>query len=298
MARAKKIPEEGGGVPPWMVTFSDIMTLLLTFFVLLISMAQFDERRTREFLVTTRGNMGVGTGIFNPLAKEDKENMVQPGPMDAAASEDLEMLRRFMWDNKDEDINLESNRFIVTISVGDDVLFEPGSSQLTTKGILLLNQLIPQLKQLAYPMLIAGHTATERDEAGPSYRSFGNNVLSPTWKLSFSRAMAVYEHFLKMGIPASSLMVEAFGEYRPKASNGTPKGRATNRRVDLVLDRRNPGDLTRLKLRDEQNKERENTYEYKDFRFKLDIPQRQPEEETNPEQAPVLGVEGALYGAP
>ena len=291
MARAKKEPEEGGGVPAWMVTFSDIMTLLLTFFVLLISMAQFDERRTREFLVTTRGNMGVGAGIFNPLAKEDKNNMVQPGPMDMGNNEDLEMLRRFMWDNKEEDINLESNRFIITISVGDYVLFEPGSSRLAAKGILLLDQLVPQLKQLKYPMLIAGNTATEREEAGTSYRSFTNNVLSPTWKLSYLRALAVYEFFLAKGIPASSLMLEAFGEYRPKASNATPQGRKTNRRVDLVLDRRNPGDLTRLKLKDEKNKE--NIYEYKDFRFKLDVPQpRQPEEGANSGQPPVPGVGG------
>ena len=293
MARAKKQPEEGGGVPAWMVTFSDIMTLLLTFFVLLISMAQFDERRTREFLVTTRGNMGIGTGIFNPLAKEDKENMVQPGPMDVQGNEDLEMLRRFMWDNKDEDINLESNRFVITVSVGDDVLFEPGTSQLTAKGVLVLNQLIPQLKQIKYPMLIAGNTATEREEAGASYRSFSNNILSPTWKLSYLRALAVYEHFLAKGIPASSMMIEAFGEYRPKASNATPKGRKLNRRVDLVLDRRNSGNLSKLKIDGEHDKERENTYEYKDFRFKLDVPQpSQPEEGAPPRQLPLSGVEG------
>ena len=294
MARVKKEPEVKG-TPLWMVTFTDLMTLLLTFFVLMISMSQIDERRTRDFLINTRGNPGIGVGILNPLAKSDQNTDVEPGPMEAENSEDLESMRSFMWDNKEEDINLESNRFIITLSLGENVLFEAGGSQITPNGLLVLDSLVPQLKGFKYPMLVAGHTATQRDEAGSSYLPFSGNVLSPTWKLSFLRALAVYEHFLARGIPASSMMVEAFGEFRPKASNATPTGRQINRRVDLVLDRRNSGNLNRFKLQNEPD--RENIYEYKDFRFKLDIaPARESDGGASLGPLSFLGKQGAING--
>ncbi|MBQ4133594.1 MAG: flagellar motor protein MotB, partial [Desulfovibrionaceae bacterium] len=80
MAREKQ-EESSGDVPPWMVTYSDLMTLLLTFFVLLISMSYIDERRLRDFLITTRGS-AIGQGMFNPLSSRDSRYSVQPGPMD------------------------------------------------------------------------------------------------------------------------------------------------------------------------------------------------------------------------
>ena len=95
------------------------------------------------------------------------------------------------------------------------------------------------LRNLDYPILLAGHTSPARDEVDEYRVTLDPYELSSTWEISFLRAMAVYILFKDLGLPSDKMMVEGFGEYRPRVSNNTPVGRATNRRVDIVLDKRN-----------------------------------------------------------
>lgn len=292
MARRRK-EEAPAGDPLWMVTFTDLTTLLLTFFVVLISMSQIDERRTMDYLVNTRGESGFGVGVFNPLSKEDKQFMGEQGVMDLPDSE-LESLREFLWENENEDIDMESNRYVAIISIGEDVLFPPGGVKLSARGKMILDRLIPQIKNLRYPMLVAGNTSTARDELGEAYHAMSDDQFSPTWKLSLYRALAVYEYFRTKNISAEQMTNEGFGQYRPKVSNNTPEGRKTNRRVDLVLDRRNSEEIDRMKRQDEIDRQRdkENIYQFKEFKFKLDVNQPQ---QTGQDAAPVQPNEQGRY---
>ena len=270
----KQESDSGGGVPPWMVTYSDLMTLLLTFFVLLISMSYIDERRIRDFLVITRGS-SFGERMFSPLSSRDSMESVQPGPMDSDDLE-LEFIRQMVWEDKHLDLNLETNRYVAIISIGEETLFERGSSQISEKGRLVLDTILPQLQGLGYPLLVAGHTSNLRDEnLGGMYDSSLSN--SPggadvTWKLSLSRALAVYVYLKSKNLSGLKIMNEGFGEHRPKVNNETPENRAINRRVDLVLDRRNGRQIDpNLKPVDT---DKNNVYELDEFRFRLDLPEQ------------------------
>lgn len=109
-----------------MLTFSDMITLMLTFFVLLVSMSHMDERRKRDVLVSTQSMTGLGVTTFNPA----KTQCDGAAPAQRQASPDeLESLREFLWENRDEDINIQSNRYVNIISISSDVLFEPGNRQ-------------------------------------------------------------------------------------------------------------------------------------------------------------------------
>lgn len=223
-------------MPPWLITFTDCMTLMLTFFVLLVSMAKVDERRKLIVLGSIIGTFGWHDKSYEVFSRKDTRRTVEPGPIDSG---DLEPLKPLMWENAEDDLRFESNRFVQVLSVNADVLFAPASATLTPDGVALLDRIAPVLLRAQYPLLIAGHTSELRDELGLNYEP-GDDERVPdlSWKLSLNRALAVYRHMLDAGMPADMLRLEGFGKYLPKAPQTNAENRRLNRRVDIVLDKR------------------------------------------------------------
>ncbi len=237
MARRKKSGSGDGGDPAWLVTFSDLMTLLLTFFVLLLSMAVIDERHKLVALGSVSTAFGLGSNLFNPTAKQNKPSKFEPGPMDSG---DLQPIKDMVWDEANKDLDFQENRYVQIISINDELLFEPGGATLSEKGKSLLQGMLPVLLEIRYPLLVAGHSAPRRDEEGAGYQvDLEGSQRDSTWGLSLARALEVYRFLKNRGMATEHLSVEAFGQYRPRYSNATPEGRQRNRRVELVLDKRN-----------------------------------------------------------
>lgn len=229
----KQICEE---MPPWMITFSDVMTLMLTFFVLLVSMSKLDERRKLVTLGSIIGTFGWQDASYDVLSKNDTRKTVEPGPMDTG---DLEPLQALKWENVDSDINFRSNQFVQILSINSSMLFAPDSTTLTAPGKALLDEFMPVLAQVQYPLLLAGHTSELRDELGLGYEPEDDKMVPDlSWKLSLNRTLAVYQFLMSRGMKPDMLKVEAFGKYQPYYPQGTAEGRAQNRRVDIVLDKR------------------------------------------------------------
>ena len=271
MAKRKKKQEEGGGAS-WLITFSDMMTLMLTFFVLLVSMAVTDERRKLIVLTSVTGAFGEGQGNLNPASKENTQQIVDPGPMDLNTN-DLSPLKDLLWEDEQEDLNFQENQYVQIFSISEDVLFEPGTTQLSRRGMVLLNRIMPWLMRIKHPLLLAGHTSALRDEAGVDYEvSFSRDKeLSPTWNISFMRVMSIYSYLKRRGIPSDNMMVEAFANYHPRWSDNTPKGRKKNRRVDIVLDKRNMQWIKKLEKLTHEAPAKKQQFDFKDFKFNLKV---------------------------
>jgi chemotaxis protein MotB len=273
MAKREKKDSGGGGegVPAWMVTFSDLMTLLLTFFVLLLSMASMtDERRLKEALGSVFGSFGFGTSGYNPLTTTPRQDAFEPGPINDVR--DLEPIKPLLWEDPSLDLRFEWNRFLQRVGIGADTLFAPGSADITPEGAALLRRLAPVVRQSEYPVAIFGHTGLLRDEQGEQYRPFAG-TLDASWELSLRRAQAVAEFFAAQGVPREKMRVEAHGRFRPRTTNETPEGRRENRRVEIVLDRRVGDWSPQLALTAPDGgheNERQETFRYKDFLFRLD----------------------------
>ncbi len=270
MARKKKSGEAAGS-PAWLITFSDLMTLLLTFFVLLVSMATTDQVKATNAVQSVATTFNIGQSIDNPLSKENKPVVKEPGVLDIP-EEDMAPLREMVFDDKEKDLQFMENKYVQIFSINSEVLFEQGGSTLSQKGIVLLDKLLPYLMRMNYPLLVAGHTANRRDEEGRAYRvdlaSDGNDS---TWMLSWKRAMSVYRHFTLRGIAPARLSLEAFGQYSPRFTSNTVEGRSKNRRVDLVLDKRNREWIESVeKLREKDPAVQQ--YYYNDFKFDLTMP--------------------------
>jgi len=268
MARKEKQADEGGGVPAWLITFTDMMTLMLTFFVLLVSMSTIDERRKLITLGSIIGTFGTGKSYDN-FSTKDRRRSVEPGPMDLEKVDDLTPLKDKAWENAYEDLDFAANKFVQIFSINEDVLFEPGSTQLKPEGKRMLEGTLPVLLQIDYPLLLAGHTSTLREEEGTAFKvNRKDEGPDPSWKLSLGRTMSVYRFLLESGVTPDRLRMEAFGRFRPRHGDQTAADRRRNRRVDIVLDKRNGAWLEKITKPDEVRED--GPYQYKDFRFRLE----------------------------
>lgn len=223
----------------WMMTFADLVTLMFTFFVLLLSMAVIDERSKLVVLGSVNRHFGFEeNSSFNPTESEHRTHLNEPGAMDLPQDE-LASLRNKVFD-RNEDLDFQENKFVQILSINERVLFTQGGTELSPEGVDLLDTFLPYFQRIEHPLLIAGHTASRREEEGDSYTvSLNEKELDTTWLLSFKRATSIYKHLINRGVPADKIMVEAFGQFHPRYTNNTPEGRHKNRRVDIVLDKRN-----------------------------------------------------------
>jgi len=279
MAKKKKKSNNGGGgeeTPEWLVTFSDVMTLLLTFFVLLLSMASLQDIKKKHLAIgSLSSSFGVGRENMSIIGKNRAKDvkLVEPGVME---TEDLEPLKNLIWEDFSEDLDFRENKFIQIFSVNAELLFKKGTADLTSEGEIILQKIAPVLKTVKYPVFVAGHTSLfEAKEEIPQ----SNNkklAVDPSWILSIKRCINVYNYLIQSGVPKDKLIIEAYGKYHPLYSNETALGRKKNRRVDFILDKRsyilhNPNKMREFKQLKELKKVKE-VLKYKGFEFNLNKP--------------------------
>lgn len=243
MAKKKK-KQKCEEMAPWLITFTDVMTLMLTFFVLLVSMAKVDERRKLIALGSIIGTFGWHDQSYEVFSKENTRKTVEPGPIDTG---DLLHLQPLLWDYADEDLNFQSNRFVQVLSVNAGVLFQSGGTALSPGGERFMQTVLPTLRNVDYPLLLAGHTSELRDELGQAYKPGDEDrVPDLSWKISLARSLAVYRWLIDNGMDPEKLKVEGYGKFAPVRGMDTPEDRRMNRRVDFVLDKRSSLERDRL----------------------------------------------------
>lgn len=231
MARKKKASSGGGAeeVPAWMITFSDLTTLLPVGIFCLAGVHGVDDG-----YIETQGCPGF-------RFRQVRHGRAVPGRFVHHARQehwigsinmfkDLQPMKKRVWEDPNSDLRFEYNKFIQRLSIDADVLFGPGSAELTSKGRQLLDSVRPSIQESAYPLGLSGHTAGGRDEFGPEYLAPAGQTVDFSWRLSLDRVLSVYRYFVDSGVPADKLRVEAFGRYRPKAGDSTPADRKASRR--------------------------------------------------------------------
>ncbi len=232
MAREKKPPEEEG-VPMWLVTFSDLVTLLLTFFVLLLSMASMDQVLLSR-INPYSSNFSV-MGALSPGKVPQRIQLVLElldSPQDTMDKPDR--LKDLLWPDDvlppeidagtlDRNLRILQDPQGLAIVLTDGVLFRPGSWELTEAAKKLLVPLADVLQYSSADVNIAGYT-----DDTPSARI-------DNYDLSGRRALAVLEFFLVRSLEASRFSISGYGPDKPLVPDTMPEGRAQNRRVEILL---------------------------------------------------------------
>jgi chemotaxis protein MotB len=222
------------GAASWVVTYGDMVTLLLTFFVLLFAMSNIDKAKFDIFITSFQGRLAMlqGGKTF------DDSPMLDQSAQDVAIAKMLAQekefekiykeIENFIEDNNlngKVDINLQERG--ITVHLMEGALFDPGYAVLRPDAKQLLNKLANKLKDIDKDMRIEGHT----DNIPINNEKFPSN-----WELSAARAVSVVRYFIeKHGYSPATMSAVGYGEYRPIVPNNSEKNRAQNRRVDIVI---------------------------------------------------------------
>ena len=264
---AKRKPEDPpAGSPAWMATFSDLMNLLLCFFVMLFSMSSIDATKYSEmaaamsnstFSIFNAGSTAIGEGILisNGVSQlNDLDQYVNNTGKTEEGKDDPEKIDNYteMKDKLEEAQLNESEQLAEKIdeSVAEsnmtdkiDITFTSQYVQLTLKGALLFDSGKTEIRAEAVPVVdkvgrilenyasnvieIEGHT----DNVPMHSAKYANNS-----ELSCGRALAVYDYLISTtNLDPSKIKYAGRGEYVPVADNSTEEGRAKNRRVEIRI---------------------------------------------------------------
>ena len=224
--KGKEVGAKAGeeGSPAWMATFADMMSLLLTFFILMYAIASQNTARVlHEVLGIEEKSLGVIdlidkitiqkslqelTGLNNPNILDDMDDIAEDSAM-----------------------AVDTNEAKVVVRVPGANLFKPGQADLQLTGRPVLDSVIAVIRKYPdYKIHIQGHT----DDDPISTERFPTN-----WELSAARATAVLRYFFDKGVEPEKMTATGYADTFPLASNDTDQGRTLNRRVEFVLEKEN-----------------------------------------------------------
>jgi chemotaxis protein MotB len=243
---SKKIPkeEESSRTSPdrYLITYADLVTLLLGLFVILYVSARVDEERYKEFAKAfsdyfkpqkNEDNHGTGLSPFQGVRKGIPEPIL-PFPNRRNIQEiQAEISKALETYLKSGDITIEAkgNSFVVTLP--EKLLFKSGKAEIEPGGEVILEKLAISLQGLAKDQEVAidGHTDSD---------PISNFRYPSNWHLSVARAVNVAYLLISKGVPEHSIVVRGFADQRPIADNSTPEGKAKNRRVEITISELKP----------------------------------------------------------
>jgi chemotaxis protein MotB len=184
----------------WIVSYSDFITLLFAFFVVLYAMSTINNHKYKQ----VSSSLG---GVFQSKKSPP-----------AAKKPPLPKL--------DQDIAILPNQEWTTIEIKANTLFMPGETTLTDSALSVLDSIAKKLKNANYSVRVEGHT----DSIPINSDQFPSN-----WELSASRAATVARILIQEGMDPKRVSAIGYADQQPIASNDTPEGRMKNRRVVLVI---------------------------------------------------------------
>lgn len=224
------------GAPMWMCTFGDLMSLLLCFFVLLLSFSEIDRQKYKQ----VAGSMEKAFGMqrqknVSESPRHGLKIIAKDFDQQAIATRIKEFIGREMEENFDElygkiedDIEIEAGKDKLVIRLMGESTFDSGKADIRPElkpMILRIGQILA--KEATGGIVIAGHTDNIPVRGGP----FQSNL-----KLSIARAATVAQFLLEQTtIDPKHVSTMGFGEYRPIADNQTRLGRRKNRRVEIIV---------------------------------------------------------------
>lgn len=218
------------GAPAWMATFADLATLLMTFFVLLLSFASMDVVKFRQMAGSVKD--AFGTQVENPGAYEERSDKMVTVQLSEEENRTIDMMQmgeRIRKTVEEQDLEdkteVSINKDGVTLTVDGTFMFDGGSAKLKPEFESFLGEIAKIIEEHDYPLAIEGHSDNIPIKS-PLYPS--------NWELSSARATAVLRHLIeKYKVPAKRLMAVGYSDTRPLVANDTPENRAKNRRVEF-----------------------------------------------------------------
>src|SRR3954468_19834945 len=248
--QADHAEEEHANHERWLLTYADMMTLLVALFIVLFAISQVNQKKFDEFghgLSKSFGESKVvdgGPGILDgsnkqsdvdedavsvqeAVAKQNQDVLVSKAVDDQFVKLRQEITRSLRLRGLDGSVQFDrQERGLVINVVTDKVLFDLGSADLRPQGARVLDAIGPSLAKVRNTLSVEGHT----DNIPISGGAFPSN-----WELSTERATTVLRYLLTKHVSAARVSAAGYADQRPLVRNDTPTHRARNRRVAIVV---------------------------------------------------------------
>jgi chemotaxis protein MotB len=214
-----------GNADRWLLTYADLITLLLGLFVILYAMSKIDAGKYAEIVSALNGVFGSPKGALAGNAA------LLPNPNTALQTERQRIAQEIRsaldLERGKLPISVTENERGITVHIMEELLFPSGSADLKRASLNAMDTLAGILRRLPNDLRVEGHT----DNVPISTAQFPSN-----WHLSVARALNVgYYLILQHGLTQERVSIVGYSEYQPLEDNDTPEHRARNRRVDIVI---------------------------------------------------------------
>lgn len=219
----------------WLITYADLITLLLIFFVVMYTLSKIDADKYQAIAASLAKTMGGSQSIMDnggaSIAPGVQEPELNPD-MDNLEQENMEKIRKQIQAYVDSTglsgkVTVTVEERGVVVSFQDVVLFPLGVADLNPSSKEIVDKIGSILKQTNNYIRVEGHT----DNLPIKTSKFPSN-----WELSLARSATVVHRLIdNSSIPANRLSASGYGEYRPRKPNDTEANRQQNRRVDIVV---------------------------------------------------------------
>ncbi len=227
---AKKPPPEieEPSAPFWLTTFSDMVTLLMVFFILILSFSTIELEKFKGAMSSMKGALGImpemGSSVPSHKLSFNERLTTRRTDITKKAEElETEIIKKNLADK----VQVEITEGGVHIRLGSKLLFGSGSAKIKASAFPILKEIAGMIEGENTEVYVEGHT----DNIPIHTKKYPSN-----WELSTARAMSVVRYFHQAeGINAAQLAAVGHGEYRPLLPNTTPENRAKNRRVEIFI---------------------------------------------------------------
>ena len=235
----------------WLITYADMITLLMAFFVMMYGMSILDLKKFADFKdgaakqlgksPVISGGQGIlfgGTGIAEAASAPITGSGPRSGAEDAAQAtgdvkrQDIgklvtEVRQRLAENDLASTAEAEIDPRGAVVRLGDKVLFESGSASLSDEGLDVLDQIALVLGHIDNRVVVEGHS----DDIPTNGKGFATN-----WELSTTRATQVLRWLVQgRRLPAPRFSAAGYADTHPRFANDSPDHRALNRRVEIII---------------------------------------------------------------
>jgi len=226
MSKKNKNSDEGGGQDIGVVMTCSLFLIILTFFILLNSIAVIDDKKQRLAIGSLIGSFGSLSGGLSKM-KTGASLMPSESPM-LEATMDLDAFLKSLQANTLKNIKVEQDRGKAFITIQEEALFQEGTAIMKQARSPLLDRLGSVINQGDYPVEIIGHTDN---------RLAGQKGYASNWEMTGIMAIQVFQYLVEQGgVLPQRITAYGRGDREPAASNDTRESRGLNRRVEVFLN--------------------------------------------------------------
>jgi len=208
--------------PLWLIIFSDMTTNLMLFFLMLFAMTRM-SKADRDLMVE---------GMEHAISDENRKIELKGEKLLKQLQDEdaINNLRNVITYGKlAGHAHMDVNEFEVKVTLNLPRFFATGSAELNRDILNALQSLVEPLKKFPNDIIVEGHTDNV-PIAGGRYRS--------NWELSIARAVSVIDFFIERGVSPEQLVSAGYGEYHPAYPNDSEENRAKNRRIEMLIVRK------------------------------------------------------------